>query len=293
MLTLKILSGFSDKEIANALLMKESAVRKEIYRAKEILKSRYSSLGIPYLPQVYERIDTVLTIVYLMFNEGYKTTNSDEVINEELCYESVRITYLILQTNYTDKGKIYALLSLMYFNLARYSSRVNDNGELINLEFQDRSKWDKAQIIKGFFYLKKSRESKEFSRYHLESTIASFHCSAPTFEKTDWKGILDCYKKLLEKEDSIIVNLNYAIALGWAEGFEIGLNALKEIVPDSKYNRSFYLNVAIAEMNFQLTRYEIAKSYYQVALDQTLSMVDKTFIIEKIMNCDKKNFSSN
>ncbi|GAB5410096.1 MAG: sigma-70 family RNA polymerase sigma factor [Balneolaceae bacterium] len=292
MLTLKTLSGFGDKEIASALLMNPSAVKKGIYRAREQLKAKHDHVGIPFLPEASERIETVITIIYLMFNEGYKTTSGKEAINEELCYEAIRLALLLLETTYSDKGKINALLSLMYLTLARFPSRLDSEGELIEIGVQDRSKWDKELISIGFSYLKKSRSSTSLSQYHLESTIASIHCTASSFEETDWVAILYCYEKLLEMSGSFIVRFNHAIALGWAKGFELGLLKLKELEKTSKKKRSL-LYSGIAEMNMQLRIYEVARSYYQVALDLAESSSDELFIMKKIAECDTKNINSN
>lgn len=293
MLTLKVLSGFGDREIANALLMKPSAVKKGIYRAREELKTRYDRIGIPFLPEASERTDIVLTIIYLVFNEGYKTTNGKSIINEELCYEAIRLALLLLETNYEDKGKIYALLALMYLTLARFPSRISEAGELIEIELQDRTKWDKELISTGFSFLKKSRESTKLSRYHLESTIASIHCTASSFKDTNWETILFCYEKLVKIDSSYIVQLNKAIALGWAKGFEEGLKELKELERKDKIPKRSILYAAIAEMNLQLNHFEVAKSYYQVALDQTNRGFDEVFLRRKIMECDTKNLNTN
>ncbi|RNC84401.1 MAG: sigma-70 family RNA polymerase sigma factor [Balneola sp.] len=293
MLTLKVMSGFGDKEIANALLMQPEAVKKTIFRAKQQLKEKHDTIGIPFLSAVTGRLDIVLTIIYLMFNEGYKTTRGDQVINEELCYEAIRLSLLLVEVKNIDQGKIYALLSLMYFSLARFPSRVNSLGEMIEIGEQDRSKWDQELIEMGLHFLKKSRQSSELSRYHLESTIASIHCTSDSMETTDWNVILYCYQKLLVLNDSFVVRLNHAIALSRVEGFQKGVEILKQMEEHSKSSRRSLLYAAIAEMNMQLGKYDIAKSYYQVALDQSDVNSDRAFIGKKILECDKKNIQNN
>lgn len=293
MLTLKVLSGFSDKEIANALLMKPEAVKKGIYRSRELLKLKYTSIGIPFLSDIKNRSETVLTIIYLIFNEGYKTTSGKEAINEELCYEAIRLSSLLLEISDIDNGKVYALLSLMYLTLARFPSRINNNGESIEIEFQNRELWNRELIEVGLHFLKKSRQSKALSRYHLESTIASIHCSANTFEETNWDTILLCYQKLLELDGSFTISLNYAIAISQVQGYEQGLIKLKELELTSKVNHLSLLYAAIADMNRRLNRFEIAKSYYQVALDKSSSKVDLLFLKKKILECDTKNIHQN
>ncbi len=293
MLTLKVLSGFGDKEIANALLMNPSAIKKGIFRARNQLKEKHTKIGIPFLSEISNRLDTVLTIIYLIFNEGYKTTRSKIIIDEELCYEAIRLALLLLEIREADKGKIHALLSLMYLTLARFPSRVNEIGELIEIGEQDRSKWDKELIGVGFHFLRKSRETRELSRFHLESTIASVHCSAKNYEDTDWETILYCYERLMELDDSMMVRLNHAIALSRVKGFEQGLGLLKSLEQNSGKTKRPLLFAAIADMNMHLERYEIAKSYYQVAFDLTEKKPDQKFIENKIMICDKRNIHRN
>lgn len=293
MLTLKVLLGFGDNEIANALLMNPAAVKKGIFRAKQQLKAQHASIGIPFLSEVSNRIEAVLTIIYLIFNEGYKTTSGTEVINEELCYEAIRLAYLVLDIPNVESGRVYALLALMYLTLTRFPSRVNSLGEVIEIEFQDRSKWDKDLLDVGLHFLKKSRQSSELSRYHIESTIASVHCSAEKYEDTDWDTILYCYEKLLHIDNSFMIRLNHAIASGRAKGFEGGLVLLKDLEKDSSAKKRSLLYAAIAEMNMRLGQYEIAKSYYQVALDLSKTDSDKSFISKKILACDTNNISNN
>lgn len=293
MLTLKVLSGFGDHEISNALLMNPSAVKKGIFRAKQQLKDQHGSIGIPFLSEVSNRVDTVLTIIYLIFNEGYKTTSGAEVINEELCYEAIRLAYLILEIPGVEEGKVYALLSLMYLTLTRFPSRLNSFGEVIEIELQDRSKWDQDLLEVGLHFLKKSRQSTELSRYHLESTIASIHCSALTYEETDWGTIMYCYEKLLQIDNSFMIRLNHAIASGRARGFTGGLILLKDLEKDSSTKKRSTLYAAIAEMNMKLGKYDIAKSYYQVAIDLSKTESDKAFIRKKILACDTNNISNN
>lgn len=293
MLTLKTLSGFGDKEIGNALLMNPSAVKKGLYRAREEIRSKHDHIGIPFILEAKERIDTVLAIIYLMFNEGYKTTLDKEAINIELCYEAIRLATLLTELDYQDEGKINALLALMHLTLARFPARLNSSGEFIEIEQQDRQKWDKKIISIGFSFLNKSRSSINLSRYHLESTIASIHCAASSFEETDWKAILYCYEKLCHINNSFMIRINYAIALGWAEGFDLGLIKLKELEKESHVQKRSLLYSGIAEMNMQLKNFEVAKSYYQVALDLTESSFDKIFISKKITICDTNNIRTN
>lgn len=293
MLTLKVLSGFNDAEIASALLINKERVKKAIYRARLLLKDHHhGSMGIPFQHEVINRLDTVLTIIYLIFNEGYKRSHGDEVISEDLCYEAFRLAKLMLGMKGIDHGKVHALLALMMFAMARFEARLDHEGEMIGLENQDRTKWDTHLIALGMEHLKASRQSAELSRYHLESTIASIHCMAPSFEETRWKDIVNCYRLLMTLDASDVVRINYAIALSKLEGPEWGLRELEKIEEEVSGKRAL-ICASRAAMSMQLGYFEKAKSYYQVALDYSESEADKKFIQKKIMECDKKNMSTN
>lgn len=293
LLMLKTLCGFSKEEIASAMLMSPEAVKKAVYRAKTDIQAKYDTITVPVLHAAKERLNTVYTVIYLMFTEGYKRSYQEDVISEDLCFEAVRLATLLLEIPGVNHGKTHALLSLIYFTMARFPARKGNDGEIIDLKLQDRSLWDKNCLNAGFHHFRLSRESESLSKFHLESTIACIHCSAKTFEETDWKAILSTYQKLLQLEDSGIVRLNYAIALGNVEGPEEGLKALKKIDLHSVKDKEFMLCAARADMHAELQNYEKAKSYYQVACDLAISKADKHFLRSKMEDCDRQNMSRN
>ena len=293
MLTLKVLSGFNNTEIANALISTPEAVKKAIYRAKNALLEQQVDLNAPLLPEAAQRIDMVHRIIYLIFNEGYKSTSRKEVINEDLCFEASRLAVLVSGIEGKHQAESYALLALIYFSMARFPSRLNANGEMIELEAQDRSKWDKELIFAGTSLLAKSRNTKNVSAYHLEATISSIHCMAEDFESTDWESITVCYDKLLELEDNPVIRINRAIAISKWKGPEIGARHLDEIenVISKPIKQLFY--AAKAAMLFQEKKYETAKSYYQVAMDLSKHEMDKQFLAKKIQLCNTNNIGLN
>ena len=293
MLTLKVLSGFSDTEIASALLMKPEAVKKSIYRAKQQLRVIHGDrMGVPFQDEIIDRMDTVLTIIYLLFNEGYKRTHSDEVISEDLCFEAYRLAGLLLGMKGTDEGKVHALLALMLFSMARFKARLDHAGEMIDLQKQDRSLWDRELINMGIHHMKQSRSSTRLSKYHLESSIAAIHSAARSYEETGWDGIVECYRQLLKMEDSEVIRLNYAIALSKLEGPEAGLKELEKL-DEHKGAKKALLYASKAEMHRSMGLYEKAKSYYQVALDYSKTDADRAFIRKKILECDTRNLNAN
>ncbi len=291
MLTLKIVSGFSDAVIGNALLMSEYAVKKSIFRAKQLLRNSGEKLQIPFVSEVENRFETALTVIYLIFNEGYKSSQGALVFSEEICEEAIKLVLLLESVPNIDQGKLYALLALMYFNVARLDTRLNDLGEIVNFENQNRLKWDKNFIKAGVYYLKKSRVSKNLSKYHLEATIASAHALARHYNETDWKLIVSCYKILLKLQDTDLTKLNYAIALSKLEGPVSGLKVLAEIEESVPFKSLYF--AAKAEMNLSAENYDKAKAYYTVALDYITNDVERDFIQKKIQECDKHNYLPN
>lgn len=293
LLILKTLCGFSNAEIGSALLMTPDAVKKAVYRAKKEIQAKYDTISTANIHSSEKKMDTVYTVVYLMFSEGYKRSYEENVISEDLCFEAARLATLLLGIPDVNHGKTHALLSLMYFSMARFPARTGNEGEIIDFKIQDRSLWNKDFLNAATHHLRLSRKSESLSKYHLESTIASIHCSAPDYFQTDWKTIVSLYEKLLRMEKSGIIRLNYAIARSKVDGPEAGLQALEMIDLYSIKDKEFILYAAKAEMHAELGMYEKAKSYYQVACDTAFSKADKQFLRSKMEECDRKNISSN
>ncbi|MEP1305014.1 MAG: sigma-70 family RNA polymerase sigma factor [Balneola sp.] len=293
MLTLKILSGFNDTEIGAALLTSPDAVKKAIYRAKKSIQEQHIDLNTLFIHEVPERINTVHTIIYLIFNEGYKRTSGNAVINEDLCFEASRLAILVAGIEGDHQSNTYALLALIYFSMARFPSRLNADGEMIELEFQDRSKWDMKLIQVGSAFLSKARNAIKLTKYQLEATISSIHCIADNYEDTNWKAIAICYEQLLNIEDNPIIEINHAVALSKWKGAKTGLNRL-DVIEDKLTKPVKYLFYsAKASMLVQSQKYELAKSYYQIAYDLSKHEMDKRFISKKIQLCDRKGLRMN
>ncbi len=287
MLTLKILSGFSDKEIASALLSTPQAVKKAIYRTKKTLQAHQPDFSSDLTESdIEERMETVQTIIYLIFNEGYKQTLGDNLVNEDLCFESSRLAVLISEIEGKHQPKTFALIALIYFSLSRFPSRTDDRGSMVDLQFQDRSKWDKDLIEAGAFFLKKSRDTDALSKYHLEATIASLHCMADSFKETDWESIAYCYEKLHQILPNSVVQINYAIALSHTRDLNSGLKELVKIEDEVKKPLKSLFYAAKADILFRSDKTDLALSYYRVALDSTENIFDKKFIESRIAKCE-------
>ncbi|MCI0420460.1 MAG: sigma-70 family RNA polymerase sigma factor, partial [Acidobacteria bacterium] len=195
-LILKTLCGFSVSEIAHALLTSEDSIEKRLGRARKLLRLSGTLVEITNASDIPKRIEAVYQVIYLLFNEGYHGSGSEQVVREDLCFEAIRLTLLLSEHPEGKKPKTYALLALLCFHAARLSGRMEDDGSLIQLEMQDRSKWNQDLMGKGFHFLERASMGNELSEYHLEAGIASLHCAASAYEKTDWAKILELYDLL-------------------------------------------------------------------------------------------------
>ena len=171
-LALRILCGFGIDEIANALLTNKETINKRLFRAKDKLRTEKVKIEFPGAAEINKRLETVLTTLYLLFNEGYYSESRDTVLREDLCLEAMRLTYLLAENEHTSKPVVYALLSLMCFQSSRFEARKNANGEMILYQDQDETLWDQELISKGMYFLNISAQGDKISKYHLEASIA-------------------------------------------------------------------------------------------------------------------------
>lgn len=281
-ITLNILCGFGVPEIANALLMNEEAIKKALTRCKASLRKWDNILETNHVTQSEEQINTVLTILYLMFNEGYKTTRSQEAINIDLCYEAIRLAKLLV-TGFSDSNsETNALLALMFFNISRFPARLGSSNEWLTLEEQDRSQWNKIFIEEGYHYLNKSTSSEIVTRFHLEAMIASLHCAAPNFEATDWKKIAYLYQQLEGINTSPVVTLSRVIAESYLNHSN-SIQALDELEAHGGLKNNFLLQAAKGDIYKRQGEIKKAKYYFEQAMNLCTSPIDKKFLEKKIL----------
>lgn len=226
-LVLKTLSGMTVSQIAAAFFEPSGTVERRLSRAREKLAKLNLNWDKEDTVEFERRLDSVASIVYLTFSEGYKASEGTDLIRPDLCAEALRLGRLILDSKSGRKPVVHALMALMLFHTARFSSRTSALGELVTLRFQDRSKWDRGLIAEGLSHLEKSAQGGRLTRFHLEATIAGLHATSPSFEETDWRRILECYDLLLAIVDSPVMRLNRAVAVAEIEGGEAGLRALE------------------------------------------------------------------
>jgi RNA polymerase sigma factor (sigma-70 family) len=221
-LSLRILCGFGIEEIADAFLSNKETINKRLFRAKEKLRKEKVKLEFPVAGEIDDRLQTVLTTLYLLFNEGYYSLSQNTTLRKDLCLEAMRLNFLLVENKSTNKPAVKALLALMCFHASRFEARTSQNGELILYDDQDTNLWDDELIQQGKLYLNLAAEGNEISKYHLEAAIAFWHT-----EKTDtpekWSNILRLYNRLLLIEYSPSAALNRTYALAKADGKEIAI----------------------------------------------------------------------
>ncbi len=216
-LALRVLCGFGIEEIANAFLTNKETINKRLYRAKEKLQQENVQIEFPSEKEINKRLETVLTTLYLLFNEGYYSESQDAVLREDFCLEAMRLSYLLVENETTNQPNVNALLSLMCFHASRFEARKDKNGEPVLYEEQDESLWNKELINKGIYFLNKASTGNEISKYHIEASIAYWH-TIKTDTKEKWESILQLYNRLLMIEYSPVVALNRTFALSKTQG---------------------------------------------------------------------------
>lgn len=278
-LMLRNLCGLSNGEIAAALLLPEDTVAKRLYRAKEKIKEENLKLGVPSGRDLLPRLDAVLHGIYLLFNEGYKSATAAGVIRQHLCEDALRFCALLARNKYGNLSKTHALLSLLCFQSSRLPARLDGQGDIVLLQDQDRQLWDKSMIALGYQHLRSASKGVVVSEYHLEAAIASYHAAAPSFEQTNWKGIGYCYDLLMQINASPIVALNRGIAIGYGEGAEKGIAALRQI---SGLEKNYLFHSALGDFLAKSGNDVAAKRSYEVAMGLAKLAEERKVISGKI-----------
>lgn len=278
-LILRTLCGLSIPEIAKAFLSNDENINKRLYRAKDKIRSTPIELEVPTGDELVPRLEAILKAIYLLFNEGYNSQNPDQFIKKELCDEALRLGRLLTQHPYTNLPKTSALLSLMYFQASRFDARLDDEGHVVLLAHQNRQKWSSDMIAEGLAFLNKASEGQEISTYHIEAALASYHAQASSFETTNWRAIVYLYRLLEQVNSSVVVQFNKAIAIGFAEGPQRGIDALRDL---KGLENNQYYHTALGDFYAQLKDAPIAKIHYEKAIQLTASKAEWQLIWKKI-----------
>ncbi len=228
-LTLKLVAGFHNREVASALLKKEDTVAKAFTRAKAKFRQVNPTLSIPIEIGLQSRLNIVLKIVYLIFTEGYSSSTGRNLIKRDLCFEAIRLALLLTENKYCNRPNVFALIALMCFHASRFDARTDEKGHLIDLENQNRQLWDQELISIGRTYLSKATAGPEQpTSYLFEAFISFYHCDAESFEKTAWDKILQLYDLQMKYASTPMVELNRIVAFHQVYGAHKALRALEE-----------------------------------------------------------------
>jgi len=280
-LTLRTLGGLTTPEIARAFLVPEPTLAQRLVRAKRKIRDAGIPYRVPPAELLPERLDGVLAVVYLVFNEGYAASSGDALIRKELCAEAIRLARVVVSL-LPDEPEATALLALMLLHDARREARVGTAGELILLDDQDRSRWDAARIAEGRALVARALEARRPGPYQLQAAIAALHDEAATPADTDWAQIAALYGTLQRMTPSPVVELNLAAAVAMADGPAVGLAMMDGIAASGELDSYPYLHAARADLLRRLERWSEAETAYRRALDLTSNGAERAFLERRL-----------
>ena len=263
-LTLRTLTGLSTAEIARAFLVPEATMAKRLVRAKHKIAHARIPYRVPPASALPQRVPGVLAVLYLVFNEGYSASAGDDLIRRDLCDRAVGLTQVLAEL-LPEEPEAKGLLALMLFHRARQAARVDDSGELVTLEDQDRARWDRADIELGRRHLEDAFAARRPGQYQLQAAIAGCHAVAPVAQATDWPRIALLYRHLADLTGSPVVELNRAVAVGMADGPAAGLALLRRLEPGGALAGYYLLPATRADFLRRLGRNDEAASAYEEA----------------------------
>jgi RNA polymerase sigma-70 factor (ECF subfamily) len=275
-LTLREVCGLTTEEIARAFLTTPSTLAQRIVRAKSKIKSAGIPYQVPSLADLPERLDTVLHVVYLVFNEGYSASSGSSVTRADLSAEGIRLGRLLVEL--LPEPEVTGLLALMLLQESRRAARTSPDGDLVLLENQDRSLWNREQIREGLSLVERALGSQRFGAYTIQAAIAAVHAQADTAAATDWGQIAGLYGVLLQIEPSPVVELNRAVAVAMRDGPEAGLALIDAILGRGELGDYHLAHSARAELCRRLGRNTDARAAYERAIALSRQEPERRFL---------------
>ncbi len=286
-LTLRTLGGLTTPEIARAFLVPEPTLAQRLVRAKRKIRDAGIPYRVPPAELLPERLDGVLRVLYLVFNEGYAASSGDSLIRRELCAEAIRLARVVVSL-LPDEPEARGLLALMLLHDARREARVGAGGELILLDDQDRGRWDAARIAEGRSLVDAALEAGRPGPYVLQAAIAALHDEAATPADTDWPQIATLYRALHALTPTPVVELNLAAAVAMADGPAVGLAMMDGLAAGGELDAYPYLHAARADLLRRLGRWSEADAAYRRALDLTTNGPERAFIEGRIREIEAR-----
>lgn len=283
-LTLREVCGLTTEEIARAFLITPATLAQRIVRAKAKIRETAIPYEVPVPEELPERLEAVLRVVYLVFNEGYSAATGAEVTRAELTGEAIRLGRLLMELQ--PEPEVMGLLALMLLQESRRAARTSATGELILLDKQDRSLWNREQIAEGVALVEKALNSRLFGAYTLQAAIAAVHAEAESAAATDWRQIVAIYNQLVKIQPSPVVSLNRAVAIAMRDGPEVGLKHIDAVLEQGGLADYYLAHSARADLCRRLGRTEEARAAYERALALTQQEPERQFLRERIRGLD-------
>ena len=280
-LTLRTLGGLTTTEIAHAFLLPEATLAQRLVRAKQKIRLAGIPYEVPSLEIIGERLSAVRAVIYLIFNEGYAASAGQSLIRNDLCAEAIRLGRVLCEL-LPGEPENMGLLALMLLQDSRREARVNDRGELVTLEEQDRSRWDAKEIEEGVRLVQAALSLRRVGSYQLQAAIAAVHAEAKTADETDWRQIVALYEELLRITTSPVVALNHAAAVAMSEGCERGLSFIESAGAGGKLETYYLFHASRADLLRRLHRLPEARAAYERALSLTTNHVEQKYIRRRL-----------
>ncbi len=283
-LTLREVCDLKTEEIARAFLVSPSTIAQRIVRAKQKIRDAGIPYRVPAREELPARLDNVLRVIYLVFNEGYSASSGSELTRADLSAEAIRLGRLLLEL--LPDPEMMGLLALMLLHDSRRAARTDEAGELVRLDEQDRSRWNQAQIGEGAALVERALASRRFGPYTVQAAIVAVHAEAASSAETDWAQIVGLYDLLLRISPSPVIELNRAVALAMRDGAAVGLAAIDRLLASGELRDYHLLHAARADFCRQLGRLDEAREAYRTALALAQLEPEKRFLQQRLKELD-------
>jgi len=284
-LTLRTLGGLTTPEIARAFLVAEPTLAQRLVRAKQKIRDANIPYEVPPPSLLPERLEAVQAVIYLIFNEGYSATTGERLVREDLCAEAIRLARTLCEL-LPGEPENYGLLALMLLHDSRRRARMNAQGQLVPLEEQDRSLWNREQIAEGSRLIAQALARRDAGPYQLQAVIAALHAEAERADRTDWAQIAAAYRELEAISPSPVVRLNRAVAVAMGEGLEKGLARMDELAASGELDGYHLLPAARADILRRLGRRAEAREAYTSALELATNRVEQDYLRRRLASVE-------